>query len=130
MRVFANTALLDGYAQSGVGIVNSTAFRVENMVGCSLSVTVASGSSLVASASLEASNDAGNVGVDDISGLGVTHWTTLPNTGATAAQSLSGTAGTILFNVDGVFFKWIRVKVTGTSGTGTVSVRATGKGQA
>ncbi len=128
MRVYANTALLDGYAQSGTGIVYGV-FRVENMVGASVSVTTASGSSLVAAATIQASNDEGVRGTDETTGAGVTHWTTLPNTGATASQSLSGTAGTILFNLDGIFYKWLRVVITGTSGTGTVSIRATGKGQ-
>lgn len=53
----------------------------------------------------------------------VTNWSDI--TGASAAIT---TAGNTFFNVDQVYFKWIRVTYTRTSGTGALDVNYFAKG--
>lgn len=123
MRV-TNTLILDGYSQTG-GTVASSPFRVQHFNGYSLSATVSAQSSYGATAKLQASNDQG---LDAFGGgVAIANWVDLPNTGATANASLAAN-GTSLWNVDGVFYKWVRVFVTWSAGSATLNIRANGKG--
>lgn len=118
-----NSNILDGYAQSS-GSVSSSPFRVQNFIGCSISITVSAQASYGATAKLQASNDIG----PDAQGAGtISNWVDLPNTGATANIALAAN-GTSLWNIDGVFYKWIRTTVTWSAGSATLNIRANGKG--
>jgi hypothetical protein len=121
MRV-VNSKLLDGYSQSS-GSVNSTTWNVQHFNGFSVAVTVSAQSSYGATAKLQASDDMGSDG----NGTGVTNWVDLPNSGSTATISLAANA-TSLWNVDGAFYKWVRVVVTWSAGSATLNIRANGKG--
>lgn len=73
---------------------------------------------------LQGSNDFGNVppgGPDR--GQGVTNWTDI----AGSSAPVTG-AGTVTWNFQGVYYKWIRMVYTASSGTGTMSARANTKG--
>ena len=122
MRV-NNSEILDGYAQSS-GSVNSSAFRIEHFAGYSVAITVSGQSSYGATAKLQASNDVG----PNASGAGsISNWVDLPNSGATANIALASD-GTSLWNVDGAFYKWVRVVVTWSAGSATLDIRVQGKG--
>lgn len=69
---------------------------------------------------LQISND---VGTDQF-GAGVTHWTTY--TGST--QAAGGASGDFVWNVDNYPAKWIRLKYTHSSSTGTLNARFNVKG--
>jgi hypothetical protein len=73
---------------------------------------------------LECSNDIAQVspGVDP--SLNVTNWSTY--TGSTVAAG--GGAGDVMYNVLDAGFRWVRLKYTKTSGTGTVNATFFGKG--
>lgn len=123
MRV-NNAEILDGYSQSS-GTVTSSAWRVEHFNGFSIAVTVSSQSSYGATAKLQASND---VGLDaQGGGVAIANWVDLPNSGATANIALAAD-GTSLWNVDGAFYKWVRVSVAWSAGSATLDMRAQGKG--
>jgi len=121
MRV-VNALILDGYAQSS-GSVDSSPLWIGHFTGYSVSVTVSAQSSYGATAKLQACNDSGNS--DGSSGL--SNWVDLPNSGATANLTLASD-GTQLWNVDGSYYKWIRVVSTWSAGSATLNIRANGKG--
>ena len=121
MRV-VNSLILDGYAQSS-GTVASSTWNVQLFNGLSISITVSAQSSYGATAKLQVSND---MGLDSV-GTGVTNWTDLPNSGSSANISLAANA-TSVWNVDGCFYKWIRVFSTQSAGSATLNIRANGKG--
>lgn len=122
MRV-NNSNILDGYAQSS-GVVSSSDFRIEHFSGYSVAITVSGQSSYGATAKLQASNDVG----PNAQGAGtISNWVDLPNTGATANIALAAN-GTSLWNIDGAFYKWIRVTVTWSAGSATLNIRVQGKG--
>lgn len=79
----------------------------------------------VGTVSLQGSCDAGdNTPEDPETGSGVVNWTTIKD----SPQSVSG-AGPVLWNYNGVFYKWVRLVYTATSGTGTVTVTMNTKGE-
>jgi hypothetical protein len=53
----------------------------------------------------------------------IVNWTDIANSSA----SVTG-AGTVSWNFQGSFYKWIRVIYTASSGSGTISIRANSKG--
>lgn len=123
MRV-NNSLILDGYSQSS-GTVASTPFRIQHFNGYSISVTVSAQSSYGAAAKLQFSNDEGP---DQFGGgAAVANWTDAANSGATANLALAAN-GTSMWNIDGAFYKWVRVFVTWSAGSATLNVRANGKG--
>lgn len=74
--------------------------------------------------SLEGSCDAGSqLPNEPILGTGVNNWTTI----ADSPQNVTG-AGSVTYNFTGVFYKWIRVVYTATSGTGNMTVTVNSKG--
>lgn len=121
MRV-TNALILDGYTQSS-GTVASDTWNIQHFNGVSFAITVSSQSSYGATAKFQASNDMGRDG----NGTGVTNWVDLPNSGATANISLAAN-GTSMANIDGTFYKWIRVFVTWSAGSAVLNIRANGKG--
>ena len=122
MRV-ENCLILDGYAQSS-GSVNSDPLWIGHFSGYSISVTVSSQSSYGATAKLQACNDMGR---DSVGSSGLSNWVDLPNSGSTANIALAAD-GTSLWNVDGAYYKWIRVVTTWSAGSATLNIRANGKG--
>lgn len=122
MRI-ANAPILDGYSQSS-GSVNSSPFWIGHFSGYSVSVTVTNQSSYGATAKLQGCNDDGR---DSTGSSGLDNWVDLPNSGATANLTLAAN-GTQLWNVDGAFYKWIRVVSTWSAGSATLDIRANGKG--
>ena len=122
MRV-QNAQIFDGYVDSGTDA--SDAFRLQHFNGYSIAITVANGSAFGATAKLQASDDIGPDGFGG--GVAVANWVDLPNSGATANISLS-TDNSHLWNVDGVFYKWVRVFITQSAGWADVTIRANGKG--
>jgi len=123
MRV-NNKLILDGYAQSG-GTVASSVWRLQHLNGYSVSVTVSSQSSYGAAAKLQFSNDEGLDGFGG--GVAIANWTDAANSGATANLALAAN-GTSMWNIDGAYYKWVRVFVTHSAGSATLDVRANGKG--
>lgn len=121
MRV-NNTEIFDGYV---ITTQTSDAFRIQHFNGYSMGITVANQSGFGATAKLQASNDVGPDGFGG--GVAVANWTDLPNTGATANISLAAN-GTSLWNIDGAFYKWVRVSIDSVSGWADVTIRAQGKG--
>lgn len=56
-------------------------------------------------------------------GVGVIHWTDI----ADSQQAVTG-AGSVVWNFDGAFYKWVRIVYTATSGTGNITARNNSKG--
>ena len=121
MRV-VNSNILDGYAQSS-GTVASSIWNIQHFNGYSIGITVSSQSSYGATAKLQVSNDQGT----DSIGAGVSNWTDLPNSAPSANISLAAN-GTSVWNIDGTFYKWVRVFITWSAGTATLNIRGNGKG--
>lgn len=121
MRV-NNAEIFDGYV---ITTQTSDAYRLQHFNGFSIMLTVANGAGFGATAKLQASDDEGPDGFGG--GVAVTHWVDLPNTGSTANISLSSN-GSSLWNVDGAFYKWVRVSVGSVTGWADVTIRANGKG--
>lgn len=53
----------------------------------------------------------------------VSNWTDILD----STQSVTG-AGTLLYNVEGVFYNWVRAVYTASSGTGTITIIFNSKG--
>lgn len=53
----------------------------------------------------------------------VSNWTDIVN----SSEPVTG-AGTVIYNVEGVFYNWVRVVYTSSSGTGTMTIRFNSKG--
>lgn len=53
----------------------------------------------------------------------VTNWTDI----ADSTEAVTG-AGTIMYNVEGVYYNWVRAVYTSTSGTGTLTIQFNSKG--
>lgn len=92
------------------GSLNSTPFLLDQNYGYSIQLTWTGTS--VGTFTLQLSND---VGTDQF-GAGVTNWTTLAN-----SSNAVSAAGTLAYNVNLAFYKWVRVVYTRTSG-GTASL--------
>ena len=59
----------------------------------------------------------------DLSGATVANWTDIVD----SAQSVTG-AGSVMWNYNGSFYKWVRVVYTASTGSGSITLNLMGKG--
>lgn len=99
------------------------ATSLEYQLGCSIQVVITG--SPIGTLDLQASNDFGTIkpAGPDQGNPGIVNWTDV--TGSSTA--VSG-AGTVLWNFEGAYYKWLRVNYTAASGTGTMTIRINTKG--
>lgn len=129
MKVSINTSLLSSGAVSLGADGVSDWFRLDNIIGFSIdAVWTGTAGSAVGNFTLQCSNDDGGASVGQPSlSTGITNTFTLG--GSTIAAGSADGSGE--WNVSDVFYKWVRVKYTRGSGTGSLtSCRVTAKGPA
>lgn len=114
---FNNTTLFDATTMGGTTVVYSPTIPLWNVYSFAFQYTRA-GSAAAGSLQLQASCDQG---LDEL-GTGVTNWADIDS-----AITLS-TIGTTIVNKDATAYKWIRMKYTPNSGTGTLTVTLNTKG--
>jgi hypothetical protein len=109
------------------GTTSTAAFRLENLEGASLQLTVASGT-LTGTLTLQGSNDMGGpTSATDQYMPGntaaptITNWTDITGSGLPWAINLT-TGSPFLANLSQLYFRWIRGTFTSTSAGGTTSV--------
>lgn len=106
---------LSSTAMTGTATLTSTGIDLISAYAFSIQVTWSGGSATVGTFKLQASNDPGDNG----SGQGVsqpTHWTDVTS----SSQAISGTPGSIMYDVTECAYRWVRLSYTNTSGTGTI----------
>lgn len=120
MRSLNESILTNGNA---AGDLASSVVSLEYQLGCSIQATMTGAP--VGTLKLQGSNDFGTIqpAGPDNGGAGVVNWTDI----ADSSGPVTG-AGTFSWNYNGVFYKWIRVVYTFTSGTGTINIRINTKG--
>lgn len=101
-------AMASSFTSDAVNLINQYAY--------SMQVTWSGGAAPVGTFKLQGSNDAGDNGP----GQGVsapTHFTDITN----SPQVISGTPGSILYDVTECSYRWVRLVYTATSGSGTIA---------
>lgn len=96
--------------------ITSLGINLISIYAYSIQVSWSAGTSPVGTFTLQGSNDAGDNG----SGQGVsqpTNWTTVTG----SSQAISGTPGSILYDVVECSYRWVRLVYTATSGSATIS---------
>lgn len=119
MRIISETLLNSGNAS---GNLTSSALYLDQMYGFAMQAVVTG--TAAGTIKLQGSVDFGprsNALVDD--GSNISNW----NDVSGSSQAVTG-AGTVTWNFNGVFYKWVRCVYTSTSGTGTLTVVANAKG--
>lgn len=110
-------------AQSMGASFNSTGINLISIYAFSIQIVWSGGSAPVGIFKLQGSNDAGDNG----SGQGVsqpTNWTDI----TTSPQSISGSPGSLLFDVTECSYRWVRLVYTRTSGSATANATMNTKG--
>jgi hypothetical protein len=100
---------------------NTPPMIVDQIIAYAFQGTIALGGTATGTFKLQASCDSGRTPRGD----GVVNWVDIA--GATGTLSL---ASPIMINVQNPGYKWVRAVWTPTSGTGAITVRMTGKGDA
>lgn len=103
--------------------VTSTGINLISIYAYSIQITWTGGSAPVGSFTLQGSNDPGDTG----SGQAVsqpTHWTTITG----SSQSVSGTPGSMLYDVVECSYRWVRLVYTPVSGSATMNAITNVKG--
>jgi hypothetical protein len=108
----AGKKVTDAIAITGTNAYTSSEIPLDLMLGYSIALTTTG--SATGSAKLQATVDG-------------TVWVDLPNSGSTANVAVSG-AGSSVWNVDGAFYKAVRVVYTNATSSGTLSVTFFAKG--
>ena len=104
-------------SHSMAGNVTSNGINLINIYAFSIQVVWASGTSPVGTFKLQGSNDP----VIFNSGQGEgqpTNWTDIDS----SDKAISGTPGSILYDVTQASYRWVRIVYTATSGSATISV--------
>jgi len=120
MRSLNEPILEDGDAS---GDLVSEGVSMEYQYGISIQAVISG--TAAGTLKLQGSNDFGNPSeaAGPVHGQNVVNWSDI----ADSSAPVTGT-GTVTWNFQGVFYKWIRVVYTATSGTGTMNIRANTKG--
>ena len=108
---------------TGTTVVTSTGIDLISGYAYSIQAYWTGGSAPVGTFKLQASNDPGDTG----SGQGVsqpTHWTDVTS----SSQAITGTPGSILYDVTECAYRWVRLVYTNTSGTATLNATINVKG--
>jgi hypothetical protein len=109
---------VSGSALAGTSMASSFTTDAINLISIyaySIQITWASGTSPAGTFKLQGSNDPGDTG----SGQAVsvpTHFTDITN----ASQAISGTPGSVLFDITQCSYRWVRLVYTAASGSATI----------
>jgi hypothetical protein len=109
--------------QSMTATVTSTGINLISAFAFSIQATWSGGSATAGTFKLQASNDAGDTG----SGQAVsqpTNWTDVAN----SSQTITGTPGSILYDVTECSYRWVRLVYTPSAGTATLNATINTKG--
>jgi hypothetical protein len=137
MRIFSGQALQfsgsGGYStlaqMSGTTFVASSPIPIPHLQGYSVQASyLTSGSAgVTGSFKLQASNDPTSTAWNDKTNpVVLTNWTDI--SGSSVAVQASGSGNNAMWNVDGAYYSWFRLAYTNTSGSGSLTATATGKG--
>lgn len=106
------------------GSLTSIGIDLQQLVLGSVQAVWSGGSSPVGDLTLEVSNDIVQVSLGTNPAANVSNWITY--TGST--QSVSGNTGSAMYNITDMGYRWLRLKYTRTSGSGTLNAIFFGKG--
>ena len=116
--------MLTNAVMTGTSTVNSDPIELDQIYGFAIQVTWTGAA--VGSFKLQASCDApgrttqtSNGGPDS-----VTNWSDITGT----SQAVSGTPGNFMWNINGCFYRYVRLVYTNSSAAGTFSAKAVVKG--
>jgi hypothetical protein len=109
---FPSRTIITAGVMTGTSVINSTAVNISGVLGYSIQAIWTAGSTPVGVLKLQGSND--NSNWSDISG---------------ATSNVSGNTGNSVFNASGVYYNYVRLVYTNTSGTGTLDASLVTKGQ-
>lgn len=96
---------------------NSDPVSLISVYAYSIQLTWASGSTPVGTFKLQGSLDSGDNGLGQ-GYVAPTHWTDITS----SSQSISGTPGSIIYDVTECSYRWVRLVYTSTSGSATIGV--------
>lgn len=113
-----NEVLLN--AGDASGSLNSGVLNMQFLYGVAIQAVFTG--SPVGTIKLQGSCDPGTLNIQ-IAPTSVINWNDISD----SSQAVSG-SGIVDWNYNGAFFKWLRVVYTSTSGTGTLTITANGKG--
>lgn len=105
------------------GTFNSSIVDIKNLNNVSVEAVWYQGSTPIGALNLQGSNQVVN------STTSVASWTDLSTSVYNGSVAVSGNTGSYLYNVTNVGFRWLRAVYTRTSGSGTIDLNFTGKGQ-
>jgi hypothetical protein len=133
MRIFAGDLLVSGSAgdqrgnMTGSNTLNSPALSLRHIQGYSIQAVYSTlaAAGVTGSIKLQCSNDPASTNHTNPTNR-VSNWTDI--NGSTQAIQVSGSNNTVVWNVGGAYYSWVRVQYTNTSGSGSLDLRATGKG--
>lgn len=117
---FDNTLIVN--AGDASANITSNAISLESIYGFAMQAVFTG--TPTGTLKLQASCDPGSNPINASAiGSGITNWTDVANS-STAISA----AGTVLYNIDAAYYKWVRIVYTASSGTSTLNVRFNGKG--
>lgn len=105
------------------GTFQSSVVDIKNLNNVSVEAVWYQGSTPIGALNLQGSNQVVN------STTSVASWTDLSTSVYNGSVAVSGNTGSYLYNVTNVGFRWLRAVYTRTSGSGTIDLNFTGKGQ-
>lgn len=114
VKLITNASMAAPITSLGINLISIYAYSVQG---------VWTGGAVVGVFKLQGSNDSGDIG----SGQGVSqpvNWTDI----VSSSQSISGSPGSILYDITECAYRWVRLVYTSTSGSATLNVTINTKG--
>lgn len=135
MRVINGDLLISGSLgdqrgnMNGAATLNSAPFALHHLQGYSVQASYGTigASGVTGSFKLQASNDRSTTNFTNPNQQ-LTNWTDI--TGTTQAIQASGSNNTVMWNVGGAYYSFVRLVYTNTAGSGSLDVRISGKAPA
>ncbi len=118
----ANDLIISAGSMTSTDVINSDPFWVGHAMGYAIQA-VWTGTP-TGTIKIQVSIDPQEPTVGNSGEPTVTNWEDL----ASSSYSITGSAGTYMWNVTSAYYRWVRVVYTNASGTGTLNVRFNTKG--
>lgn len=115
IQLLTNQSMTSSFSSTGTNLISQYAYSIQ--------VVWTGGSATAGTFKLQGSNDAGDNG----SGQGVsqpTNWTDITD----SPQAISGTPGSLLYDVTACSYRWVRLVYTVSAGTATCNATINVKG--
>jgi len=121
MKILNETIIDNGDAS---GDLTSDAVLLDFHLGYCVSATVTTSGSIGGSLALQGAVDfGGSSPSQSVNATDVADWVDI----AGSTQTITG-AGVVTWNVEGAYYKWVRLVYTSTSGTGNITAKINAKG--